>query len=167
MWAAFPLSAHKTIGKSNEKLFILKSALQRFIFISLFAIFSQQIKSWVLAENPSSIHQLLSILGNLLFCVIFVNFKPRYSVLIRWVSFVVGLCFIYFYRDHFSIFTLYKSDIILIVLDNMALFGTLIYAFTHDKPLVRLGILPFIFAFFMTGKESNEGRVKQFLSLII
>ncbi len=58
-------------------------------------------------------------------------------------------------------FDWYHSDIIIIVLANMALFGTLIYYFTADKPLLRIGLLPFIMAIFLAAKEPGAGWAKE------
>ena len=52
-------------------------------------------------------------------------------------------------------FSLGYSNIIILVLANMAIFGSLIYTFTINKPWIRIGILPFIMAVFL-GKENPE-----------
>lgn len=45
-------------------------------------------------------------------------------------------------------FSVKTSDIIIIVLANMALFGTLIWWFTRNNQLARIAVLPFIMAIF-------------------
>jgi predicted acyltransferase len=46
------------------------------------------------------------------------------------------------------------------VLANMALFGVLIYYFTYNNSLLRIGILPFIMAIFLAAKEPGNGFAK-------
>ena len=47
------------------------------------------------------------------------------------------------------------------VLANMAFFGTLIYYFTINRPLLRIGILPFIMAVFLAAKEPGNVWAKE------
>ena len=59
-------------------------------------------------------------------------------------------------------FDLYRSDIIIVVLANMAFFGTIIYGLTQNRPWVRVAILSIIMAIFFAAKQ--EGWVKEFYS---
>ncbi len=52
-------------------------------------------------------------------------------------------------------FSLGYSNIIILVLANMAIFGSLIYTLTINKPWIRIAILPFIMAVFL-GNENAE-----------
>lgn len=56
-------------------------------------------------------------------------------------------------------FDVHFSDIILIVLANMAFFGSVCYIFTYQKKLHRLAILPFIMAVFLS--SNNDDWVKK------
>ena len=47
------------------------------------------------------------------------------------------------------------SNIIILVLANMAIFGSIIYAFTINHPWVRIAILPFVAAILL-GSEHAE-----------
>ena len=55
-------------------------------------------------------------------------------------------------------FDIYFSDIIIIVLANMAFFASVIYIFTYKKPYYRVLVLPFVMAIFLAG--ANPGWVK-------
>jgi hypothetical protein len=61
-------------------------------------------------------------------------------------------------------FALTNSDIIIIVLANMAFFGTIIWWLTKNNSLLRIGMLPFIMAVFLAAKEPNEGWAKLLFS---
>jgi hypothetical protein len=62
-------------------------------------------------------------------------------------------------------FDFYKSDIIIMVLANMALFGTIIYFLTANQPMLRLGFLPFIMAIFLAAKEPANGWAKELFNI--
>ena len=55
-------------------------------------------------------------------------------------------------------FDIFFSDIIIIVLANMAFFASVIYIFTYKKPYYRLLVLPFVMAVFLA--SANPGWVK-------
>jgi hypothetical protein len=57
-----------------------------------------------------------------------------------------------------SEFDIFFSDIIIIVLANMAFFASVIYIFTYKKPYYRLLVLPFVMAVFLA--SANPGWVK-------
>jgi hypothetical protein len=79
-------------------------------------------------------------------------------VALRWGSFATGIFLLGFlrFRDGRG-FDLYRSDIIILVLANMAFFGTILYAFTRNRPWLRIGILPFVMAVFLAAKEPEGG----------
>lgn len=160
MGAAMPLSLSRLLDKSYDFITILKIAIQRFLLLVFFALFSQQIKAWVLSEQPEVLHHVLSLAGFGLLSLIFTESRWKYYNFLKWGGVCSGLGFLYFFYSAHGGFSLYKSDIIIMVLANMAFFGTIIYYLTHDKPMLRIGILPFIFAFFVAGKETQDSWTK-------
>lgn len=166
MGAAIPLSLKKHIENNKGFLFVLWMALKRFLLLAFFALFSQHMKAWVIAEQPAATEHLLSLLA---FVLIFFQFyenkneKLKTVFLIeKLISFAVALFLLWklpFWGG--KGFDFYHSDIIIIVLANMALFGTVIYYLTADKPLLRIGLLPFIMAVFLAAKEPAGGWAKE------
>ena len=59
------------------------------------------------------------------------------------------------------IFSLGFSNIIILVLANMAIFGSIVYIFTANKPIVRIAILPFLMAILFTRMDvTSDGWQK-------
>jgi len=70
------------------------------------------------------------------------------------IGFALAAAFLAFYPFKNG-FSLGSSDIIIIVLANMAFFGTLIWWLTRSKPLLRIGILPLLMAILLTAKDAG------------
>lgn len=166
MGAAIPLSLKKHIENKKGFLFVLWMALKRFLLLAFFALFTQHMKAWVIADAPTTKEQLLSLLAFvLLFFQFYENKNEKLKIVFliaKLVSFAVAL-FLLWKLPFWSGkgFDFYKSDIIILVLANMALFGTVIYYFTADKPLLRIGLLPFMMAVFLAAKEPTDGWAKE------
>lgn len=166
MGAAIPLSLKKHIENKKGFLFVLRLALKRFLLLAFFALFTQHMKAWVIAEAPTTTEHLLSLLAFvLLFFQFYENKNEKLKIvflIIKLVSFAAAL-FLLWKLPFWSGkgFDFYKSDIIILVLANMALFGTVIYYFTADKPLLRIGLLPFMMAVFLAAKEPADGWAKE------
>ena len=54
MGAAIPLSLKKHIENKKGFLFVLWMALKRFLLLAFFALFTQHMKAWVIAETPTT-----------------------------------------------------------------------------------------------------------------
>lgn len=170
MGAAIPLSLKKHIENKKGFLFVLWMAVKRFVLLAFFALFTQHMKAWVIADAPTTTEHLLSLLA---FVLLFFQFYENKSeklktvfLITKLVSFAAAL-FLLWKLPFWSGkgFDFYKSDIIILVLANMALFGTVIYYFTADKPLLRIGLLPFIMAVFLAAKEPADGWAKELFNV--
>ncbi|MFN5135778.1 MAG: DUF5009 domain-containing protein [Chitinophagaceae bacterium] len=166
MGAAIPLSLKKHIKNNKGFLFVLGMALKRFLLLAFFALFSQHMKAWVIADAPTTVDHLLSLLAFvLLFFQFYENKNEKLKtvfLIAKLISFAVALFLLWklpFWGG--KGFDFYRSDIIIMVLANMALFGTVIYYLTADKPLLRIGLLPFIMAVFLAAKEPAGGWAKE------
>jgi predicted acyltransferase len=163
MGAAIPLALNKYIQQNSGPIPVIKLAFRRFILLTFFALFSHQMKAWVLAENPGMTEHLMSMVSFGLLFAVFYESKNHQKIrlFIMSMALVASVAMMVIWHQNYRGFDLYKSDIIIMLLGNMALFGTLIYYFTHDKPLLRLGILPLIFAVFVAAKEPASGWAKE------
>ncbi len=170
MGAAIPLSLKKHIENKKGFLFVLWMAVKRFLLLAFFALFSQHMKAWVISEQPTSIDQLLSLFAFVLLFFQFYESKnekfKHVFLAAKIVSFAIALILLWklpFWGG--KGFDFYHSDIIIMVLANMALFGTLVYFFTVQKPLLRIGVLAFVLAAFLAAKEPNDGWLKTVFNL--
>ncbi|MFN4007770.1 MAG: DUF5009 domain-containing protein [Chitinophagaceae bacterium] len=165
MGAAIPLALKKKLDAGAHFTVWFRIALKRFVLLAFFALFTQHMKAWVISSNPTTTHYLLSILAfALLFFQLYRPTEKRPPWLwpsIRYVAYAIGIVLLAVLPFHQGKgFDFFKSDIILLVLANMALAGTIVYALTYQNPLLRLGILPFIMAFFLAAKEPNNSFAK-------
>lgn len=133
MGAAIPLALHK---KVENRLSVISGLVQRFILLIFFAIFTLHARASAGWEN-----QLIAISAFVLLCFVFIRMDAKIPKIIALTAAVAFL----FYKG----VDVYKSDIIILVLANMAFFGSVIWWLTAKHPLFRLGVLPFIAAIFM------------------
>jgi len=165
MGAAIPLSFKQHLKNGKKPFFLFQTALKRFLLLAFFALFSQHMKAWVIAEQPGVTEQWLSILAFIFLFFQFFDYKgTRYRIhfmVAKFTSF--ALAFYLLWRLPFSGgkgFDWYHSDIIIMVLANMAFLGSVLYLLTASKPLLRLGLLPFIMAVFLAAKEPGGSWAK-------
>jgi predicted acyltransferase len=165
MGAAMPMSLSKSMDKSVAV--IIGIAFRRFLLLAFFALFTQHMKAWVISPEPKIADYALSIFAFVLLFFMLWDYKgnhKKWLVAVKILSFVVVVVLLWFLPFHGGKgFMLNKSDIIILVLANMAFFGTIIYRLTHDKPWLRIGILPFIMAVFLAGKEPADSWTKTLL----
>jgi predicted acyltransferase len=131
MGAAIPLALH-------AKKKVLGVLGQRFILLIFFAVFTLHTRD----------QQFISIGAFVLLCFLFIRMEsqvPKYIALTAAVTFLV-------YKG----VDVYKSDIIILVLANMAFFGGITWWLTAKQPLLRLGVLPFIAAVFLAAETPGS-----------
>lgn len=131
MGAAIPLALH-----TKKKVF--GGLVQRFILLVFFAVFTLHTRN----------QQFISIGAFVLLCFLFIRLESKIPKIIALTAAVTFL--IYKGVD------VYKSDIIILVLANMAFFGGIIWWLTAKQPLLRLGVLPFIAAVFLAAETPGS-----------
>jgi predicted acyltransferase len=167
MGAAIPLALQKNIVAKTSFVQILFIAFRRFFLLAFFALFTHHLMPWVLSKEPTAWHFLLSIVAFILvFFQLYDNKSEKYKQLflgLKFISLAIAVALLYSlpFKDGTG-FSFTNSDIIIIVLANMAFFGTIIWWATRNNQLLRIGILPFIIAIFLAAKEPNEGWAKLF-----
>jgi predicted acyltransferase len=161
MGAAIPLSLSKLSKEGTSFWRIVWIAARRYVLLTFFALFSFHMRAWVMAEAPATTDYLLSVFGFVLLCFQFYEYKGvQYKSLfisLKIAAFAIAVFLLYALPlNKGQGFSLEKSDIIIIVLANMAFFGTLTWWLTKDHPHIRIGLLPFIMAIFLGAKESGS-----------
>nr|HPN38247.1 DUF5009 domain-containing protein [Melioribacteraceae bacterium] len=152
MGAAIPLALSKRIENGLTTKTIILQTIERFILLAGFAIFIQHVKPYALNPSPNVGTWLIALLGFLLlFPVLYrfpKNFNKNYVNIIKVIGIVliVLLLSILKYPNKTG-FLLTRSDIIILVLANVAFFGTLIWYFTRNNYVLRLGLFGFLLAF--------------------
>jgi len=152
MGAAFPLALRKKLEQGNF-LEILQGILKRGFLLLFFAIVIRNL-NWFGLEAAGWINKLTSILVFGSFFLIFMRFprlKGFKKIGIKILGFsIVGTLILG--HESFTGFSFDKAqnDIIIVVLANMAVFGTIIWLLTHRNILLRMGILAFFAGIWFT-----------------
>jgi hypothetical protein len=146
MGAAFPFAMTKKIenGVSTSRLIV--DILLRGVQLAFFAIFIEHMYSYNISSPPDIRAWLISLSAFGLMFIMFMRLPWKLNEIIRWgikiggfiVSTILMLTITYAKNRQFS---LDSSDIIILILANMSVFGTLIWLFTRGKPLYRIAVL--------------------------
>lgn len=158
MGAAIPLALHKKLAVQS----VVKTAgqiMQRYLLLVVFAIFTFYARAWVMSGSVGWQQHLLSIACFLLLFLMYARLPESTgkvpSLIIKVLSFSLAAAFLLYYPFKNG-FSLDNSDIIIIVLANMAFFGTSIWWLTRNHPLLRIGVLPLVMAVLLAANELNS-----------
>ena len=168
MGAAFPFSIGSKYRKGASGLKIVGNSLLRGVRLTFFAIFIQHMYPYV-TSSPQDVQSWLLALGAfvlmfLLFMRIPVKMPGWLRTVIELVAYAIGITLLLTvpYANERTFSPSY-SNIIILVLANMAIFGSLAYLFTMKNKWARIGILPFIMAVFL-GNGTDGSWVKELMS---
>jgi predicted acyltransferase len=161
MGVAIPLAQRKWEGKPNATVNVWWTAIRRYLLLTWFALFILHMRAWVIAEQPGPKEHGLSIAAfALLFFQLYQPKETKRQKLfsgLRIAAYVASAALLYLLPFHKGQgFLFEKSDIIILVLANMAFFGTVIWWHTRNNVWLRVGFLPFIMAIFLGGKVSGS-----------
>ena len=155
MGAAFPLALHK-----SSFIAVFLKLLQRYVLLVLFGLLFTHAKFWNLSAEPDVKEYIFSIAGFVLLFLIYSNWQVYFaktpSLLLKLSGLAIALLFLFLYPFPYGDFSLNKTDIIILVLANMAFFGSLIWYATRNQPMLRLGILPIIMAIFLAQNATES-----------
>lgn len=169
MGAAFPLALSKKIKEGKISTGLILQVLKRGLLLAFFAIIIQHLRPHVLSKSPDAITYAIALIGFAFLFMIFWRFPASFSITrtyaLRGAGTVgiVAVMALVNYPDG-SGFKLSRFDIIIAVLANVSIAGSLIWLFTRENWLWRLGIMALIFAIRLSnGAES--GFIKDLASL--
>jgi len=149
MGAAIPLALSRKVKEGANFGDVLSVACRRYLLLVFFALFTMHARSIVPAGNPSPFMYLLQPAAFILLC--FQLYKParqtKLWTAVKLLSFALAGVLLYLlpFKDGKG-FSLYRFDIIMMVLANMAFAGTLAWWCTRNNPWLRIGLLPFVMA---------------------
>ena len=159
MGAAFPLALSKKVKTGQGK--VILNTLQRGALLVFFAIVLRHVNPGFL-KGELWLNYFTGIIVFLSFFLFFMRFKidKRKVFLLRLVGLAIILTSIALHSEFTTLdFNLYRQDIIILVLANMAVFGALIWVFTKDNLMLRLGILAVFAGIWLT--RDYEGSYSQ------
>jgi len=168
MGAAFPFSLGSKLDKGENKYKLCWESFVRALQLVFFALFFQHMKPFVISSSMDLTSCFISLFAFGLMFLMFVNdiipfFRNfKYGTWgVKLTAFLIGFVLMYnleYTGKKTTEFDIYFSDIIIIVLANMAFFASVIYIFTYKKPYYPLLALPFVMAVFLA--STNPGWVK-------
>lgn len=164
MGAAIPLALSRRIAKGWDLKKVIGSILLRGFLLGSFAIFLQHIRPTVIDPNEPGPHKWwLGICGFLILFFMFVRWPTKkfswWRTAITVAAWSAGIGFVSRIKYPNGIgFDVNRSDIILIVLANMAVFSSIIWLFTRSNTWLRVGFLGFVFA--MRLASHTDGWIK-------
>lgn len=149
--AALPLALSTRLSQGAARWKIAGGILQRGFLLGFFAIYLQHLKPYALSTQPTATHWLLGLLAFASFFAIFTrlpkSWQPTARYAVRTAGWLVAIALLATVRyPDGSGFALTRSDIIIIVLANMAVFGSLVWLVTRSRLIPRLGILGMLLA---------------------
>ena len=146
MGASFPLALARRIERGVPLWKISLSIIERGFFLGFFALYVQAIRPYTISASPSLETWLDALLGFFLLFPMLARLPASWPAWLRYgikaLGWIGGILFLAFIRyPDSSGFLLTRSDIIIVVLTNMAVFGSFAWLLTRNNLLLRLGIL--------------------------
>ena len=145
MGASMPLALRRREQKGASTMQVVQSALHRFVWLAGFAIILGNTRMYLLGNSPEWVASLATLCVWVLFFVMFIRLpkmEQRRNTILNWVGFALLIGATLLYKPLFGVdVALERSDIIIIILANMALFGTLFWWFTRNHPTTRIVII--------------------------
>ncbi len=151
MGAAIPLALTRRIEQGKQTWKQIWFIVGRGVLLGFFALYVQAIRPYTISEHPTAATQLIALLAFGLLFPIFMRLPDKWPRVLRWGVKLAGwagalaMLALLRYPDDKG-FSLYRSDIIILVLANMAVFASFCWWATRKNILLRLGILGVLFA---------------------
>lgn len=151
MGAAFPLAFSRRIEQGMSMWKLALFILERGFVLGFFALYVMATRPSTLNKPPTTNSWLLGLLAFALLFPILTRLPDCWTAWLRWSLKAVGwtgaLLFLALARyPDGSGFRWDRSDIIIIVLTNMVVFGSIVWMVTRNHLLWRLGILGILLA---------------------
>ena len=142
MGIAFPFSLRKKLEKGTATASVIKKLFIRFLLLAYFAIYFQHVKPYTLSASPTFFDWALSLIGFLFLVGAYGGYQKYFNTKTTGqYSFLIG-SFLYLIALHVGIesfeFSLNRSDIIILVLSNVAFVGALFWMITKDNAMHRI-----------------------------
>lgn len=164
MGAAIPLSMHKQCAHGATPHQLHDKVAVRFVKLTFFAIFCIHMYPFMMGYSSPVLCSLVPILAFLLMFVLFMrnpfHLSRKLDRLVTGAAYVVAIVWLVFqpYAGGVS-FSVRTADVIMLILAQVALTGTLLYQYTMHKPVVRAAVIPFIMALFMSGHVKGSWQL--------
>ena len=159
--AALPFSVGRRIEKGLSKLSLAIQALWRGLKLAFFAILIQHFYPYVLSSPQDMRSWLLALFCFALLFPMFMRLPWKMSswarTAIQLAAMAVGtVVMVNLHYANGEPFSLYDSNIIILILSNVAAAATLLYIFTINRPFVLLGALGLLAGLFIASDSAPD-----------
>lgn len=151
MGAAYPFAIGSRISRGAGTGRLIADALWRYVKLTYFALFLYHLNPWAIAAGGSQtpVTWLLVLFSFVLLFAIYLRIPYQMNIWLRraihWTGVAVSAAMmIWVDTRNGGAIDLFKSNIIILVLANMAAFGTIIYILTVKHPWARVAVLPIL-----------------------
>lgn len=166
MGAAIPLALSRRMETKAARWKLALFVIERGFLLGFFALFVQAIRPYTISHHPGFSTWVIALMGFLILFPILTRLPKDCSNTLKscvrlggWGAAVL-FCALVTYPDG-SRFQLTRSDIIIVVLANMAVFGALAWMLTRNKLLARLGVMGILLAVRLSNlPQPTEGWVR-------
>lgn len=142
MGCALPMALRRREAKGARWFQVTGSALHRFVWLAAFAILLGNTRMGRLAELAPWVAALVTLAIWLLFFAMFIRIPTmdrKHNTILNWGGFVALIAATLLYKPLFGVdVALSRSDIIILILASMALFGTLLWWVTRNSLTARI-----------------------------
>ena len=158
MGAAFPFSIRKKFERGEGYLKLVLSIIKRGVQLVFFSIFIQHFYPYMLGQPQDTRSWLLAICCFALLFPMFMRIPVKMS---EWVHSLIklsayGVATIMLLSTNYAsgnTFSLYTSNIIILILANMAIFGSIVYLFTMYNWKLRVIVLAVIASLILSSQS--------------
>ncbi|MDY6782126.1 MAG: DUF5009 domain-containing protein [Cyanobacteriota bacterium] len=169
--AAIPLAQSRRLAQGWTQTQIILSIFKRGFLLVVFAIASQHFRPFVLNPEPNANTWTLAVAGFSILFLMFVQLPKsvpkRIQIAVTVIGWWTAIIFLstlqYPHDEKYKAFSLYRSDIIILVLANVAVFTSLLWLFSRNRIDLRLGVLALLFPLLLSFNEG--GWNTQFLKV--
>ena len=151
MGAAIPLALSRRIERKESMASIVLSVFLRGLLLASFALYVMHIRPWLFGARPSSGAWMFSLGGFLLLFPMYAQLPSQWTRWLRWTvrggGWICAIALMAFMKlPDGSGFLVTRSDIIILVLSNVAVAGALLWLVTRENWILRLGFLGILIA---------------------
>lgn len=159
MGAAFPLALSRRLAKGTALWRMILGILGRGVSLAFFAVYVQNLAPYAMDSSPGVGTWLVALLGFGLLFPIYARFPKSWSIEWQWYIRMGGVLAALFLMSSITYpdggrWTVRRFDIIIMVLANMAVFGSLLWLLTRGRIYQRVIALGILYAALETYKVS-------------
>jgi hypothetical protein len=161
MGAAIPLSFRRQMEKGATRGQLCWKSIVRWLKLTFFAIFIYHMFPFMMGYKTEALHYVVPLMAFALLFVLFMRnpfrLSRRNDRIVNGCAYIVAIAWMLL-QPYVGgeVFSLEQSDIIILILANTVVTGSILFLLTIDKPMWRMALIPVIMALFMAGKVDGS-----------